>query len=235
MIFVAGGGFYGAIAVSKLKNVDIIVVADLDKECHAKKYVECITENIDEVLSSKCRSTLVIGDAAKVFIDLVERSFIPDIVVPAIPRHFAGEVVYSYLKLKGCEVKVYTGVLDKAIESIKIYGVEVKIDTTNGVVIASYMPFNLRCKQGCSEPQICPITGKVKVAPLHELMKLVFSGIADKVIVFESKFIVEGVGGFSGYELTKVLKDLVKLCRGNLVIIVTACACHGLANLFVLG
>lgn len=235
MIFVAGGGFYGATAVSKLKNRDTVVVVDVDRECHAKAYVECIAENLDEVLSGRCRSALVVEDAVKVFLDLVNKGFVPDVVVPAIPRHLAGEVTYRFLKLRGCNIKYYTSSLDEVIEIFKNFGAEVKVDTANGVIIASYMPFNLRCRQGCSEPQVCPITGKVKTVPLHNLIKLALSRAADKVIVLESKFVVEGIGGFSGYELADVLKDLASLCKGSLVAIATACACHGIANLFVLG
>ncbi|MEM2297351.1 MAG: hypothetical protein QXH10_07985 [Ignisphaera sp.] len=235
MIFVAGGGFYGAIAVSKLKNRDTVVVVDVNEECYAKTYVECIAKNLDEALNDRCRSTLVIGDAVKVFLDLVSKGFVPYVVVPAIPRHFAGEVTYSYLKLRGCIIKPYSGTLDEVVEILKNFGVEAKADTANGVVVASYMPFNLRCKQSCDEPQVCPITGKIKAIPLHELMGLVLIEVADERVVFESKFIAEGVGGFSGYELAEALKNLASLCRGSLVAVATACACHGLANFFAVG
>lgn len=235
MIFVAGGGFYGATAVSKLKNRDTVVVVDVDKECRAKAYVECIAENLDEVLSGRCRSALVVGDAVEVFLDLVNKGFVPDVVVPAIPRHFAGEVTYSYLRFRGYIVKPYTGSLDEVIDIFKNFRAEAKADSSNGVIVASYMPFNLRCKTNCSEPQVCPVTGKVKAVPLHKLMMLALSKITNRVIVFESKLIAEGIGGFSGYEITEVLRDLSKpCCRSNLIAIATACMCHGLANLFLL-
>lgn len=236
MIFVAGGGFYGAKAVLALKSRGFIIVVDLRKECLAKNYVECISDNVYNVLNSGCGSALIIGDAVKTFVNIVEKGFIPDIVVPAIPKHFAGEVLRLYLELRGVNIKPYTYNLDIVVKVIEVYGVEAKVYTDLGVVVASYIPFNLRCKPGCNEPRVCPVTGKNKVAPLHKLIKFAFSKIVDKVMVLESKLIAEDVGGFCGYDLVKVLRDLenvVRSCKGIRIAIATACSCHGIANLFI--
>lgn len=237
MIFVAGGGFYGVIAVSKLKGRDVVIVVDVDRECRAKTYVDCIAENIDEVIRSGCRSALIVGDAARVFVDLVDRGFVPNVVVPAIPRHFAGEVVQNYLRLRGCSTKPYTGALDDVAEVFRKYGVEVKVCIDYGVIVASYMPFNLRCRPSCSKPQVCPVTRRFRAMPLHKLMRLALSMIADEVVVLESKSIADDIGGFEGLEIIEVLRYLAKSCtsKNGLVAIATACRCHGLANLFVIG
>lgn len=233
MIFVAGGGFHGAKAVKMLKDRDTIVVADVNDECRAKEYVEYTVRNIDHLSRVKYGSVLVIEDAPKFFIEMIARNIIPEIVIPAIPRHFAGEVFRLFLESRGYGVKPYNGDISAALRVFKMYGVHVKDDANEGVVVASYMPFTLKCNPGCQEPPRCPVTGRTKPMPLHQLMHSAFSKVAYNTIVFASRLITEGVGGFSGHLLYNMLTELADF-RGNSfsAAIATACSCHGVANLF---
>jgi len=233
MIFVAGGGFHGAKAVRMLKDRDTIVVADINGECRAKKYVEYTIRSIDHLPCIKYGSVLVIGDAPELFIKMIARNIIPEIVVPAIPRHFAGEVFKLFLESRGYVVKPYSGDINEALFLFKMYGVHVKDDANEGVVVASYMPLTLKCNLGCQEPYRCPVTGRIKPMPLHQLMYAAFSKVADNTIVFISRLIAEGVGGFSGHLLYNTLKELADFYGDSFsTAIATACSCHGVANLF---
>lgn len=233
MIFVAGGGVYGAKAISSLRSRGFILAVDVDRYCRAREYVECIVDNVDKVLGTGCSSVLVVGDATKIFTYLLKRGIIPEIVVPAIPKHFAGEVFRLFLELEGYTVKPYASDIDKALEILRRHGVEVKADHITGVVVASYMPFTLRCKPGCREPPVCPVTKKAKALDLHRLLHIAFSGVVDDVFVLESRLLDEEVGGFSGHDLFNILNNFTTKpsYRGSIAI-ATACTCHGVANTF---
>ncbi|MEM1682783.1 MAG: hypothetical protein QXG46_01655 [Ignisphaera sp.] len=234
MILIAGGGFYGTKALLSIDNKDEVLVVDINSKCPANRYVDCTLQSLDELMrkGKRCRKVLLIADVVEVLLRLLMLNIIPSIIIPTVPIHLAGKVVERYLITKACSVYPSKSIA-RVVDMVKDYGVEVRVDSLNGIVVMSYMPFNKLCKPDCIEPPVCPITGKTKIAPLKEILKYVLRHITNLSIVLESQFIVEGIGGYSGLELYSFLKDLDKcIDRYNLIAIATACSCHGVANIF---
>lgn len=236
LIYVAGGGRFGSKALESLTSLGKVILVDINSDCIACKKVDCVANDlqdlIDVVESSRCRSTLLVSDASHILAKLMIKGFTPDIVIPTIPIHLAGEVTRLFLLYKGIDVKPYSGIVT-VLERLRSFNVETRVDEEKGVVIASYMPFNTRCLERCSEPPICPVTGKLKPYPLYQLMEDLLKEVSDRVKVLISKLLAESIGGFNGLELYNFLKSLTNEIKEGLIIaIATACRCHGVANTF---
>lgn len=234
MIFIAGGGFYGTKALLSLKHNNIILVADIDENCMASKYVDCIMNNLREYLEKKedkCHTTLLISDSVKLLNQLFKNKIIPSTIIPTTPFHLAGEVVKLYLSEKNYRIFSSSHIY-KIIEIVKNYGFETKIDFRKTAVI-SYMPFNKLCIPNCLEPLVCPVTNKIRITPLYEILKTFLSNVTDMNIVLVSKFIADGVGGYRGLDLFNFLIELDKNNKKDryLVGVATACSCHGLTDI----
>lgn len=235
MIFIAGGGFYGSRAVQLFRNVDKVVVVDTNENCIAKAYVDTIVRSVDEALESSSNTVLVVGNASEALMMFLARSIIPDIVIPVVPRHLAGEVVKLYAEAKGLRVEPFGIGISRAVQKLNEMGVHVRADEGLGVIVASYMPFNERCLPECVEPSVCPITGLARPKPLYIAFREVLLHLADSVEVLVSSLVAPGIGGYSGRDLVNIIKRIVDVdvgFAGRIVAIVTACRCHGVANVF---
>lgn len=234
MIFVAGGGVYGSKALISLKSSGRILVADIDKGCRASRYVDCIVYDLDELIKieSKCSTALLVSDAAETLVRLFKAGIVPSLIIPATPMHLAGKVLELYLVSRMSKADPSPSVV-RIADAVRSYGIEVKVNSLNGVAVMSYMPFGKLCKPRCIEPSLCPVTGRVKPIPLNRLLDNVLGSIISLSTVLESQLIVEEVGGYSGRNLFSFLEEVDRgIPHHSLVAIATACSCHGIVNVF---
>ena len=235
MVFIAGGGNFGARALKVAKEANVpSLVADISYSCHAREHVNGLGYDVvNEAMKAinEQSSRLVIMDAKEALWKLMEAGLMPFIIVPAVPNHFAADVVRSIMEKKGVNVKgvdrqEFLHVVKRLPKSVIC-----SIDFDRSRVVTSYMPKDELCKVPCNEPIICPKTKKVRLTPMYEMLQRAFSGICDG-LVLQSHFLGEDVGGFYGKDFARALKVAMS-CQGTLAI-GTACRCHGVLDLLSL-
>ncbi len=163
----------------------------------------------------------VLDDGIGFLLDRLNRSELPDWIVPAIPVHVAYEWVVRNLK------NLY---LIKQIEVPKTV-VELlpnHICGSNGSVYTGNADF--MCPDDCMEPEgICTCTGNPRPRILHEfLSKINLSGF--RSIVVQSRQLAPGVGGYTPGALFETLPQIRS--SESPVLLSTACKCHGVMNAF---
>jgi hypothetical protein len=84
-----------------------------------------------------------------------------------------------------------------------------------------------RCPDDCAEPEVCPVSGESREAPLFEaLAALQLPGWAIKVV--PSRQLAPGVGGYRPQELIALARE--PIAKDGRVLIATACRCHGVVH-----
>jgi len=210
-IWIIGAGNFG------LKAVDALI----------RQFPEVRLTLVDEKYD-KSESTdlsgvheLVLGDGIGFLFEHLNRSKLPDWVVPAIPVHVAYEWVVRSLKndYPVKQIEIPMALVD--LLPNPIYG-------SNGSVYTSNADFI--CPDDCMEPEgVCTCTGKPRPRILHEfLSEIMLSGF--RSIVVQSRQLAPGVGGYTPSELFEVL-SLVRSIESP-VLLSTACKCHGVMNAF---
>ncbi len=213
-IWVIGAGKFG------LKAVDAL----------SRHFPEVRLTLVDEKLD-KSESTdlsgvheLVLDDGIGFLLDRLNRSELPDWIVPAIPVHVAYEWVVRSLKnsypIK--QIKVPKTVVE--LLPNPICGSSGSVYTSN----ADFM-----CPDDCMEPEgICTCTGKPRPRILHEFLSEI-NFCQFRSIVVQSHQLAPGVGGFTPKELFEILSQI----RSSEipVLLSTACKCHGVMNAFEVG
>lgn len=231
LVFVAGGGRFGSYAVKYCRDVGMaIIVADVNKSCRASRYVDKIVENIS--IPREGDAYLVIGDAPRVLLNMYRLGIVPDIVIPTVPGHLMGKFFKFYLEEKGFGVYPDIESLEKIILSGLLNDVIIDIDRVNAVIVASYMPKGMFCITPCPEPDICPVTGRIKKIPMYKLLDMAMK-ITSYTITLESKQIASGIGGIEGKDIVKYIERLTTE-QPQRIAITTACKCHAIANLMYL-
>jgi len=228
LVFVAGGGRFGSYATKYFRDVGMaVIVADVDRGCRASHYVDKIVENVS--IPREGEAYLVIGDAPKVLLDMYRLGIVPDIVIPTVPGHLMGKFFKFYLEEKGLRVYPDVESLEKIISSGLLNDVVIDIDRVNAVIIASYMPKGMFCITPCPEPDICPVTGRIKKIPMYRLLDMTMK-ITSYTITLESKQVIPGIGGIEGKDIVKYMERLI-IEQPQRIAITTACKCHAITNL----
>ena len=213
-IWIIGAGKFG------LKAVDALI----------RHFLEVRLTLVDEKLD-KSESTdfsgvheLVLDDGIGFIFEQLNRSELPDWIVPAIPVHVAYEWVVRSLKnsypIK--QIKVPKTVVE--LLPNPIFG-------SNGSVYTSNADF--MCPDDCMEPEgICTCTGKPRPRILHEFLSEI-NLCQFRSFVVQSRQLAPGVGGFTPKELFETLSQI----RSSEipVLLSTACKCHGVMNAFEVG
>ena len=209
-IWILGAGNFGS------KAVDVL------SQLFPEVRLTLVDEKLDagSVDLSKVHD-IVLDDGIGFLLDRLNRSELPDWIVPAIPVHVTYEWVVRSLKnsypIKQIEVpKTVVEMLPNPICG------------SNGSVYTSNADF--MCPDDCMEPgSICTCTGKPRPRILHEfLSEINLTGF--RSIVVQSRQLAPGVGGYAPSELFETL-SLVRSSESP-VLLSTACKCHGVMNAF---
>lgn len=98
-MFIAGGGWFGALAAENFKQKRDVkaLLVDVRRDYPARRHVGLIVTSFDS-LDFRRGVNMLVSDAVEVLIELLNRGVVPELVVPAVPGHFAGRVFRNYLK-----------------------------------------------------------------------------------------------------------------------------------------
>ena len=210
-IWIIGAGKFG------LKAVDALI------QHFPEVRLTLVDEKLDKLESTDLSGVheLVLDDGIGFLFEQLNRSELPDWIVPAIPVHVAYEWVVRSLKnsypLK--QIKVPNTVVE--LLPNPIYG-------SNGSVYTSNADF--MCPDDCMEPEgICTCTGKPRPRILHEFLSEI-NFCQFRSIVVQSLQLAPGVGGYAPSALFETLSQIRS--SESPVLLCTACKCHGVMNAF---
>jgi len=228
-VFIAGGGYFGTNAVRfyKARRDMNVLFSDIDVNCPAGKYADLVIQSLDELDFSK-GVNMIVADAAEVLTELFARRTIPELIIPAVPGHFAAKALKNYLERNGLKVSPFKDPLENVYRELSSRGLAISVDKANSVIVCSYMPFDLKCKVPCPQPEICPVTKRRKEKAMYELLNEIVKNV-DVAYILHSSLITKNVGGFKGKELLEVVNECLRRKHCSLMI-GTACRCHGIVN-----
>jgi len=229
LVFIAGGGRFGSLAAKFFKQRRDMkaLLVDVRQNCLAYRHVGFVATSLDN-LDFRRGVNMLVSDAVEALTELLERGAVPELVVPAIPGHFAGKVFKNYLERRGFTVAPSGSLLKETLRRLP-KDIELYADEDQSVIVCSYMPFNRKCKIPCSQPTVCPVTKRQREKAMFELLREAVD--ADIVSILRSTLLTANVGAFSGKELIETLDECVKRMDCTIAI-GTACRCHGIVNLF---
>jgi len=233
--FVMGGGRFGAKALRFLRSRGYrVLVADVNSCCRARAEAEVHATVLDVVDSlADGQAAFIQGDAVQLLLALLEFK-VPDLVVTAIPGNAVAKLVAETLKKRGYRLKPYRKAVPQVLDNIPKSLVSF-VDDASAVVVISYMPPQMRCRENCMPPkQVCASTGRPKLAPMDRLLRFSVYGLTDVSAVLTSRQLTGGVGAIDGKELFELLQRLEDIRESFTLALGTACDCHGIINLFKL-
>jgi len=228
-VFIAGGGRFGTLAAENFKQKRDVkaLLVDVRRDCPARRHVGLIVTSLDG-LDFRRGVNMLVSDAVEALIELLDRGVVPELVVPAVPGHFAGRVFKNYLEKRGFTVVPSKHLLEAALRRLP-KDIELYVDEVTSVIVCSYMPSDKKCKTPCPQPTVCPITKRWKEKPMFDLLREAVN--ADIVFILRSTLLTANVGAFLGRELMEAIDECVR--RGSCTAAVgTACECHGIVNFF---
>ncbi|MEM3077927.1 MAG: hypothetical protein QXR38_00300 [Nitrososphaerales archaeon] len=235
LIVIAGGGYFGTEAlISAKESLAKIILLDGFANCKASEFADEIIEGIDldKAMDVKANSAkFFICDAVKFLTDFLKK-VTPDYIVPAIPGNLTGKLVMRWLEDKGFKIKVESELVREVLDDIPKSMIN-HYDEDSGTIIASYMPKGSLCKIPCDQPlEFCPTTGKPKAGPMYKVLEHATWGKVKTSKIIPSHKLQRNVGCFIGEELSSFLSYIDQIERPYSVAIGTACACHGILNIF---
>lgn len=203
---IVGCGHFGSRAVEKLLQKDPssrIIVVDKNKKALQKvSHLPVETEVMDGV------------SYLDKFFQKIKQV---DYIIPAVPFHFAFEFILSQLKPMGAK--------KEKVPSLP--GLPNPVMGHTGDLYTSFADF--LCPEDCSEPLHCSMTGEHRSIPLFRVLTNLSGPFESKVI--HSQQLGSGVGGFRFQRLLTLTRDLrKKKGKEQLVLISTACRCHGVTS-----
>jgi len=140
-----------------------------------------------------------------------------DYIIPAVPFHLAFEFILSQLTPLGARRR----------EIPDVAGVPNPMIGNTADLYTSFADF--LCPEDCSEPLHCSVTGKHRPKPLFRILMNLPGPFESKVI--HSIQLGPGVGGFRFERLLLLTKELEKKkYKKKLILISTACRCHGVIS-----
>ena len=131
---------------------------------------------------------------------------------------------------KGLKVSSSGYLLSEVLDGLP-HKLVLSTDEKSGILISSYMAKGLRCKEGCVQRRICPVTKIKKPAAMYELLEFSVAEAIDCYKIFISHQF-DGVGGVPGEVVKKTLDYLASLAPPYTLAIGTSCRCHGILSLF---
>jgi hypothetical protein len=232
LVLVMGGGKFGTNALRYLKDEGAkVLVVDLNPDCSARSEVNVLAADCNGLDSlEESQAAFLVGDAVDFLLSLLETK-VPDMVVTAIPSNAVANVVEGWLTKRGVKLEPYLEVVPEVLENIPESLVSF-VDYVCGVIVVSYMPSEMRCKENCMPPKdFCALTGRPKLASMDRLLEFSVHNITDVSGILWSRQLTGGLGAIDGKELFSLLKRLERLSVPYTFAIGTACDCHGILNL----
>jgi len=189
--------------VKKYPRSKIVVVDKHKKEC--KKISR---------LSVETR----VGDGVTYLKQFLSVSGKVDYIIPAVPFHLAFEYILSQLKPLG----------GKRGKVPDLTGLPNPMRGKTGDLYTSIADF--LCPEDCREPaRYCTFTREKREKPLYKLLEDLRGPFESKVI--RSKQLGLGVGGYLSEDLLKIVREIKKAgASDRLILISTACRCHGVTS-----
>ncbi|MEM3382464.1 MAG: hypothetical protein QXL52_05325 [Nitrososphaerales archaeon] len=235
LIVIAGGGYFGTEAlISAKESFAKIILLDEFPDCKASKFVEEIIDGIDLEKAMDVKASYAkffICDAVKFLIDFLRKTT-PDYIVPAIPGNLTGKLVMMWLENRGFKIKVESGLAEEVLDDIPKSMVNY-YDKESGTIITSYMPKGSLCEIPCDQPlEFCPTTGKPKAGAMYKVLEYATWNKVKASKIIRSHKLQRNVGCFKGEELTSFLSYINQIEKPYSIAIGTACACHGILNVF---
>jgi threonine dehydrogenase-like Zn-dependent dehydrogenase len=204
---VIGCGRFGSQAVQKL----------LRQNPRSKIVVVDIREKAFRAISSFPAEAIVDDGTAYLGRALSKGEKI-DYIIPAVPFHLAFEFILSQSSPLGA----------RRAEIPPLHGLPNLMVGERGDVYSSLADF--LCPGDCPEPPgYCTVTRKKRPRPLYNILADLDGPFETQVI--RSRQLGPGVGGLDVKELLSVAEDVKKgRPAGHLILISTACRCHGVTS-----
>jgi hypothetical protein len=232
LVFVMGGGKFGtnALRILRAKGAKVLVV-DVNPGCMARSEVDFQADGLDACGSlADGQAAFLVGDAVDLLAALLETK-VPELVVTAIPGNAVAKVVESWLSRRGIKLEPYRKAVPQVLENIP-KSLVLFVDEDSGVIVVSYMPSGMRCRENCMPPKdVCALTGRPKLASMDKLLEFSVYDLTDVSGILWSRQLTGGLGAISGKELRSLLKQLEGLHEPCTLAIGTACDCHGILKL----
>jgi hypothetical protein len=223
-----GGGYFGAKAARLGKECKArTMIIDTNPDCAAREIVEVVLTEQEPIEAGQV--ALIVGDAMETLFNILGGE-VPQWVIPAVPGHALGKLVNSWLTAKGVRVSSGGYLLAEVLDGLP-HKLVLSTDEKSGILISSYMTQGLKCKEGCVQRRICPITKIKKPAAMYELLEYSVAEAIDFYKIFISHQF-DGVGGVPGEVVKKTLDYLASLAPPYTLAIGTSCRCHGILSLF---
>lgn len=231
-VFCAGGGAVGtAGANTALSQGMSVVVMDTRPDCQA-----CQSDNVDVTTLSAVDPErtdviqFVVGDSVDGLLQLC-RTRVPDLVIPAIGGHFAARVAVEYLSQRDTKIVPCPPLLDRMVRRFPEDEL-LSRDEANAVLVASMMPAGGTCETDCPQPRMCPVTGRYRRIPMHELIGSIVAEETDRSVVL-TVGTLGSVGVIAGSDLLGMFRQLEGLGERDTFAIATSCKCHGIVNFLI--
>lgn len=147
-------------------------MADVEKECLASRDVDVVVplKELSEEHFKKFKSILVVGDASSTLSKAVRLDFKPEIIVPAVPRHFAAGFLNHELEARGFKVLPSPSDVNTAL---KLFPGEriLSLSFENSIFTFSYMPSWSRCSILSDQLSTCPVTRQLNPRPMFQVIR----------------------------------------------------------------
>ena len=216
-----GGGRFGTKAAEEARREA--------QDCPARSIITRSAERPEEILSAKVGEVLLLrGDGISCLLNILA-SWTPDLVVPAMRGHMAALLAVRHASRSGAALAPFPNALSALLEKLPERWVKL-VDAENGVVVTSHMEDGGACIEDCMQPPVCPITGKERLLPMHQLVSSALGGTMDSTAVLVTASLGT-VGGVPGRSLRSMLELIDGLDHGMTVGISTTCRCHAVTNL----
>jgi len=210
MDIVVGGGKYGLEAVEYLmKHERDFVVVDVDENCLVQQ--KHGFEVADTPIEAEKGRLFVKGGIEEV-LKLIEK-LKPEYVFPTAPIHIAAALLTEKYGFEPW---------NEGVDCI-LAGLPAKIilSAGRGSVTVSYNR-DRECVKKCRAPDVCPVTGVKKPAPMYEMLRFASGGF-----IIQSHYLQPGLGALQGED---VLNLLEWASERREVVVGTACRCHGVVT-----
>lgn len=228
LLVCAGGGRWGAEGATIAKEAGArAVVIDLSHDCLASRVADAILAEKD-MRETKIEGTvLVIGEVLDVLANILKYDS-PRWIIPAIPGGITDKLTEKWLETKQVKITKSRFLVNRALTGLPK---KVVLSAGAGTITSSYMPKGMWCQIPCSQPKICPVTGRKKVAPMYELLEFSLSETVEHYKIFVAQDL-GGVGAISGAEVKEWLGYVEGLDPPFSLAIAISCGCHANTTIF---
>lgn len=228
LLVCAGGGRWGAKGAIIAKEAGArAVIIDLNQSCLGSKVADVILAEKDMRETKIEGISLVIGEVTDVLANILKYGT-PQWIIPTIPGGIAGKLTQKWLEIRELKITKSKFLVRRALIGLPK---KVVLSQGPGNITSSYMPKGMWCKIPCSQPKICPVTGRKKVAPMHELLEFSLSEMVNHYKIFVSQDL-GGVGAVSGAEIKEWLEYVEGLEPPYSLAVAISCECHANTALF---